>query len=63
VDATLRGGSELTERVERLPAVVLDHLAHEEREVLPLIERYLAQAQRRSFLHKERSRRSPRYLR
>jgi hypothetical protein len=63
VDAALRGGGELTAPVELLPAVVLDHLAHEEREereVLPLIERHLARAQRRAFLHKERSRLSPR---
>jgi hypothetical protein len=39
---------------------VLDHLAHEEREVLPLLEQHLTQAQWRTFLHKERSRRSPR---
>jgi hemerythrin-like domain-containing protein len=60
VDAALRGGSELTAPVELLSAVVLDHLAHEEREVLPLIEQHLTRAQWRAFLHKERSRRSPR---
>ena len=31
VDAALRGGGELTAPVEHLSAVVLDHLAHEER--------------------------------
>jgi len=36
---------------------VLDHLAHEERRVLPLIEQQLTQAQWRTFLHKERARR------
>jgi len=39
---------------------VLDHLVHEEREVLPLIERHLTRQQRRAFLHKEPARRSPR---
>jgi hypothetical protein len=60
VDAALRGGGELTAPVELLSAVVLDHLAHEEREVLPLIEQHLTRAQWRVFLHKERGRRSPR---
>jgi hypothetical protein len=39
---------------------VADHLAHEEREVLPLLEQHLTQAQWRAFLHQERNRRSPR---
>jgi hypothetical protein len=39
---------------------VLDHLAHEEREVLPLLEHNLTRAQWRAFLHKERARRTPR---
>jgi hypothetical protein len=61
VDAALRGGAgELKEPVGRLSAVVLDHLAHEEREVFPLLEQHLTRAQWRAFLHKERSRRSPR---
>ena len=60
VDAALRSGGELTEPVERLSAVVLDHLAHEEREVLPLLEQHLSQTQWRTFLHKKRSRRTPR---
>ena len=60
VDAALRGGGDLTDPVGRLSAVVLDHLAHEEREVLPLLEEHLTQAQWRAFLHKERNRRSPR---
>jgi hypothetical protein len=60
VDAALRGGGELAAPVELLSAVVLDHLAHEEREVFPLIEKHLTQAQWRAFLHRERSRRSPR---
>jgi len=60
VDAALRGGGDLAEPVERLSAVVLDHLAHEEREVLPLVEQHLTRAQWRAFLHKERSRLWPR---
>ena len=60
VDAALRGGGELAAPVQILSAVVLDHLAHEEREVVPLIEQHLTQAQWRTFLRKERSRRSPR---
>jgi len=60
VDAALRGGGDLTASVERLSAVVADHLAHEEREVLPLLEQHLTQAQWRTFLQKERNRRTPR---
>jgi iron-sulfur cluster repair protein YtfE (RIC family) len=60
VDAALRGRGELVAPVEHLSTVVLDHLAHEEREVLPLIEQHLTRAQWQAFLHKERARRSPR---
>ncbi len=60
VDAALRGQRELAAPVEHLATVVLDHLAHEEREVLPLIEQHLTTAQWQAFLHKERARRSPR---
>jgi hemerythrin-like domain-containing protein len=60
VDAALRGGGELAASVELLSSVVLDHLAHEEREVLPLIEQHLTRAQWRAFLLTERARRSPR---
>jgi Hemerythrin HHE cation binding domain len=45
VDAALRGGGDLAPSVERFSAVVADHLAHEEREVLPLIEEHLTRAQ------------------
>ena len=58
VDAALRGGGELAAPVELLSSVVLDHLAHEEREVLPLIERHLTRVQWRAFLHTERDRRA-----
>src|SRR5262249_43197848 len=60
VDAALHGEGELTPSVDQLSAGVLDRLAHEEREVFPLIERYLTQAQWRAFLHKERGRFRPR---
>jgi hypothetical protein len=60
VDAALRQGGEVAAAVEHLSVVLLDHLAHEEREVLPLIEQHLTRAQWRTFLHKERARRSPR---
>jgi hemerythrin-like domain-containing protein len=60
VDAALRGGGELAASVESLSEVVLDHLDHEERDVLPLLEQHLTRAQWRAFLLKERNRRSPR---
>ena len=60
VDAALRGGGDLAAPVELLSSVVLDHLAHEEREVLPLVEQHLTRAQWRAFLHTERDRRPPR---
>src|SRR6266566_3502479 len=60
VDAALRGGGELMTPVERLSTVVRDHLEHEEREVLPLLERDLTRAEWRAFLLTERGRRSPR---
>jgi iron-sulfur cluster repair protein YtfE (RIC family) len=60
VDAALRGGGELAAPVETLSTVVLDHLAHEEREVLPLIEQHMTRAQWRAFMVKERDKRPPR---
>ena len=60
MDAALRGVGELRAAVELLSVVVLDHLAREEREVLPLIEQHLTRAQWRVFRRKERSRRSAR---
>jgi iron-sulfur cluster repair protein YtfE (RIC family) len=60
VDAALRAGGDAKAPVDALSTVVLDHLAHEEREVFPLLEQHLTQAQWRTFLHKERNRRSPR---
>jgi hemerythrin-like domain-containing protein len=58
VDAALRGSGELAPPVEHLSTVLLDHLAHEERQVLPLIEQHLSMAQWRAFLHKERAKRT-----
>ena len=60
VDNALRGGGDLAASVERLSAVVLGHLEHEEREALPLIEQHLTRAQWRAFLLTERGRRAPR---
>ena len=60
VDTALRGGNDLAAPAQHLSAVLLDHLAHEERDVLPLIEEHLTRAQWRAFLRKERARRSPR---
>jgi hemerythrin-like domain-containing protein len=60
VDTALRGGGELVTPVERLSKVVLDHLEHEEREVLPLIQQHLTRAQWRAFLLTERDRRPAR---
>lgn len=59
VDAAMQDGA-LTEPVASLSTVLLDHLAHEEREVLPLIEQHMTQAQWRTFLRTERARRSAR---
>src|SRR5215467_8296427 len=60
VDAAIHGGGQLGPPSELLSTVVLDHLAHEEQTVLPLIERHLSQAQWHAFLMKERGRRKPR---
>jgi hemerythrin-like domain-containing protein len=60
VDSALHGTGELMTTVDALSAVVLDHLTHEEREVLPLIERHMTRAQWRAFLITERNRRPTR---
>ncbi|HEX7994393.1 MAG TPA: hemerythrin domain-containing protein [Streptosporangiaceae bacterium] len=59
-DSALHGTGDLMTSVEDLSAVLLDHLAHEEREVLPLIEQHMTRAQWRAFLVTERNRRRPR---
>jgi len=60
VDGALHGGGDLPAKVDALSNVVLDHMAHEEREVLPLIERNMTRAQWREWLVTERNRRPPR---
>ena len=60
VDAAVRCGGDLTTPVGRLSTLVRDHLEHEERDVLPLLERRLTRAEWRAFLLTERARRSPR---
>jgi hemerythrin-like domain-containing protein len=47
-------GSGLTTAVDRLSRTVRDHLEHEERDVLPLVENHLSRADRRAFLLTER---------
>ncbi|HEY6747269.1 MAG TPA: hemerythrin domain-containing protein [Mycobacteriales bacterium] len=56
VDSALRTGRDLAAATERLSGIVLTHLEHEERQVLPLVERHLTRAEWRSFLLTERSR-------
>jgi len=60
VDDAIRGDAELTPPVEHLSALVLDHLAHEERAVVPLLEQHLSRAGWHAFLMKERGRRRAR---
>jgi len=60
VDSAIHGGGSLTAASDQLSSLVLDHLAHEEQVVLPLIEQHLSQAQWHAFLMKERGRRKPR---
>jgi hemerythrin-like domain-containing protein len=57
VDTALRGDGDLLVPARDLSTVVRDHLEHEEREVLPLIERNLTRAEWRKFLVTERGRR------
>ena len=59
VDSALHGTGDLMTTVDDLSGVVLDHLAHEEREVLPLIEQHMTRAQWHEFLITERNRRPP----
>jgi iron-sulfur cluster repair protein YtfE (RIC family) len=56
-DSAFHGTGELNQTVDALSTVVLDHLAHEEREVLPLIEQHMTRGQWRSFLTTARNRR------
>jgi len=59
VDAAIHGSGRLVPPSQRLSTLILEHLAHEEEAVLPLIERHLSQAQWHAFLMKERGRRKP----
>jgi len=54
------GSDSLIGAVDRLNRTVRDHLDHEEREVLPLVERHLSRADWRSFLVTERRQTPPR---
>jgi hemerythrin-like domain-containing protein len=56
------GGPDLAAAVDRLGRLVQDHLEHEERDVLPLVEEHLTRADWRAFLVTER-RRTPRRAR
>jgi len=58
VDAALRGDGDLREPAQRLSTVVRNHLEHEEREALPLVESHLTRAQWRRFLLTVRGRRT-----
>jgi iron-sulfur cluster repair protein YtfE (RIC family) len=60
VDSALHGAGDLTSTVDALSTAVLDHLAHEEREALPLIEQHMTRGQWRTFLVTERRKRPPR---
>lgn len=60
VDAALRGDGDLALAVASLSELLVEHLAHEERDVLPLIEQHMTGAQWRAFLRKERTRRTSR---
>ncbi len=57
VDTALRGNSELAGPARELSTVVRNHLDHEERTVLPLLERHFTRAEWRKFLVTERGRR------
>ncbi|MDR2985668.1 MAG: hemerythrin domain-containing protein [Nocardiopsaceae bacterium] len=57
VDSALHGTGELHATVDALSTVILDHLAHEEREVLPLIEQHMTRGQWHSFLTTARNKR------
>src|SRR5262245_27234130 len=60
VDSALHGAGDLTATVNALSTAVLDHLAHEERDALPLVEQHMSRAQWRAFLVTERRNRPPR---
>jgi iron-sulfur cluster repair protein YtfE (RIC family) len=57
VSRALDGIGRLADAVEALDALVTQHLDHEERTALPLVERYLNDAEWHDFLHTERRKR------
>jgi hypothetical protein len=60
VDQRLAMGADLTAAVDELAACVMEHLDHEERAALPLVERHLTDAEWHGFLDTERRKRTPR---
>jgi len=60
VDDALSGGFDRERAVMDLTTGVLDHLEHEERSVLPLIEQHLTDAEWHDFLRLERGKHGPR---
>jgi iron-sulfur cluster repair protein YtfE (RIC family) len=60
VGDALAGRADLTRAVSTLTDVVCSHLDHEERSVLPLVERHLTDAEWHDFLDTERGKRTPR---
>ncbi len=60
VDTALSRATKVTSAADALAAVVHRHLEHEERSILPLLERHLSRKEWRAFLLTERARRSAR---
>jgi hemerythrin-like domain-containing protein len=60
VDAALRGGGDRARVAHEFANLVRSHLDHEERAVLPQVERHLTAQEWASFLRTERNRQTPR---
>jgi iron-sulfur cluster repair protein YtfE (RIC family) len=60
IERAFDSGNDIAIAVDALSALVRDHLAHEERTVLPLVERNLTDAQWHGFLQTERRKSPPR---
>jgi hemerythrin HHE cation binding domain-containing protein len=60
VGDALAGRTDLAPAVATLTTLVCNHLDHEERSVLPLVERHLTDAEWHDFLETERGKRTPR---
>jgi hypothetical protein len=58
LDTAMQRRLDVATRARELERLVREHLAHEERTVLPLLERYLTRREWRRFLLTERGRRS-----